>query len=48
MTNLFNQMAEKAGLANTSRYGLSGDMKKTQYVLELIGSPADSDKKISS
>lgn len=43
MTNLFNQMAEKAGFADTSRYGMSGDMKKTQYVLELIGNPADAD-----
>lgn len=36
-------MAEKSGIQDTSKYGASGDMKKTQYVLELIGSPADPD-----
>ena len=41
MTDIFNSMAEKAGSKDESRYGLSGDMKKTQYVLELIGSPTD-------
>ncbi len=43
MTDIFNLMAEKAGSNDSSRYGLSGDMKKTQYVLELIGSPTDPD-----
>ena len=41
MIDLFQQMAEKAGIGTDSNYGMSGDMKKTQYVLELIGSPAD-------
>ena len=43
MNDLFQQMAEKAGIDTKSHYGMSGDMKKTQYVLELIGSPADPD-----
>ncbi len=43
MTDLFDSMAEKSGHTDSSRYGLSGDMKKTQYVLELIGSPTDAD-----
>lgn len=43
MTDLFNAMAEKSGHADASKYGMSGEMKKTQYVLELIGSPTDAD-----
>jgi len=43
MTELFNLMAEKSGQKDSSKYGLSGEMKKTQYVLELIGSPTDAD-----
>ena len=43
MIDLFQQMAEEAGIGSDSNYGMSGDMKKTQYVLELIGSPADPD-----
>ena len=43
MTDIFNSMAEKSGHTDSSRYGLSGEMKKTQYVLELIGSPTDAD-----
>jgi glutathione S-transferase len=43
MIDLFQQMAEKAGIDSDGNYGMSGDMKKTQYVLELIGSPADPD-----
>ncbi len=43
MTDIFDLMAEKSGLKDESKYGLSGDMKKTQYVLELIGSPTDPD-----
>ncbi|MEM7304365.1 MAG: glutathione binding-like protein [Pseudomonadota bacterium] len=43
MIDLFQQMAEKAGVHSEGTYGMSGDMKKTQYVLELIGSPADPD-----
>jgi glutathione S-transferase len=43
MTELFKKMAEKSGQIDSSRYGASGDMKKTQYVLELIGSPTDAD-----
>ena len=43
MTDLFDLMAEKSGSKEESRYGLSGEMKKTQYVLELIGCPADAD-----
>ena len=43
MTDLFEQMAEKSGGQSNAGYGASGEMKKTQYVLELIGSPADAD-----
>lgn len=43
MTDIFESMAEKSGHTDSSRYGLSGDMKKTQYVLELIGSPFDAE-----
>lgn len=43
MTELFNLMAEKSGHTDTPGYGSSGEMKKTQYVLELIGSPSDAD-----
>ena len=43
MTDIFDLMAEKSGSKDEDRYGLSGEMKKTQYVLELIGSPADPD-----
>ena len=43
MTNLFSVMAEKSGHEDSSKYGMSGEMKKTQYVLELIGKPTDAD-----
>lgn len=43
MTDIFSMMAEKAGHTDESRYGMSGEMKKTQYVLELIGDPFDPD-----
>ena len=43
MTDLFEIMAEKSGTQGNEGYGASGEMKKTQYVLELIGSPADAD-----
>jgi len=43
MTDLFEIMAEKSGAQGNEGYGASGEMKKTQYVLELIGSPADAD-----
>ncbi|MEM7401706.1 MAG: glutathione binding-like protein [Pseudomonadota bacterium] len=43
MTDLFELMAEKSGAQGSEGYGASGEMKKTQYVLELIGSPADAD-----
>ena len=43
MTDIFNSMAEKSGHTDSSKYGMSGEMKKTQYVLELIGSPTDAD-----
>ena len=36
-------MAEKSGHADSSKYGMSGELKKTQYVLELIGSPTNAD-----
>jgi glutathione S-transferase len=41
MTDLFEKMASQAGMADTSKYGLSGDLKKTQYILELLGTPID-------
>jgi len=43
MTNIFDAMAEKSGHEDSSKYGMSGEMKKTQYVLELIGQPTDAD-----
>lgn len=43
MSDLFQQMAKKAGIDSDGNYGMSGDMKKTQYVLELIGRPTDPD-----
>ncbi len=43
MTDIFEQMAEKSGHNDSSKYGMSGELKKTQYVLELIGNPADAD-----
>jgi glutathione S-transferase len=43
MTDIFNAMAEKSGHTDSSKYGMSGEMKKTQYVLELIGKPTDAD-----
>jgi glutathione S-transferase len=43
MTNLFSVMAEKSGHEDSSKYGMSGEMKKTQYVLELIGKPTCAD-----
>ncbi len=43
MTDIFSAMAEKSGHTDASKYGMSGEMKKTQYVLELIGSPTDAD-----
>ncbi|MEJ2115795.1 MAG: glutathione binding-like protein, partial [Gammaproteobacteria bacterium] len=43
MTDIFEQMAEKSGHSDSSKYGMSGELKKTQYVLELIGNPADAD-----
>ncbi|MGH1537961.1 MAG: glutathione binding-like protein [Gammaproteobacteria bacterium] len=43
MTDLFELMAEKSGGQGNAGYGASGEMKKTQYVLELIGCPADAD-----
>ncbi len=48
MSDIFELMAEKAGCEKTestdeSRYGLAGDLKKTQYVLELVGCPSDAD-----
>ena len=43
MTDIFNLMAEKVGQQCVSECELSGDIKKTQYVLELIGSPSDPD-----
>ena len=41
MTDLFEKMASQAGMVDTSQYGMSGDMKKTQYILELLGAPID-------
>lgn len=43
MTDVFNLMTEKAGRIDEARYGMSGEMKKTQYLLELIGDPFDAD-----
>ena len=43
MTEVFSLMAEKAGHVDNARYGMSGEMKKTQYMLELIGDPFDPD-----
>ena len=43
MTDIFSAMAEKSGHTDASKYGMSGEMKKTQYVLELIGTPTDAD-----
>ena len=43
MTELFDLLAEKSGYIDASGYGSSGEMKKTQYVLELVGSPSDAD-----
>ncbi len=43
MSNIFSAMAEKSGHEDSSKYGMSGDMKKTQYILELIGKPTDAD-----
>ena len=43
MNDIFSQMASKAGRESNLNYGMSGEMKKTQYVLELIGSPCDAD-----
>ena len=43
MTNLFDLFREQAGVDFNPNYGMSGDMKKTQYKLELIGSPYDAE-----
>ena len=43
MTDVFGAMAQKAGHAEETGYGMSGEMKKTQYMLELIGDPFDAD-----
>ena len=45
MTDIFELMAEKSGAGGRTNagYGASGDLKKTQYVLELIGCPAEAD-----
>ena len=43
MSDLFNQMAESTGKGSAEHYGMAGDMKKTQYVLELIGTPYEAD-----
>ena len=43
MTDLFELKKKKSGAQGNEGYGASGEMKKTQYVLELIGSPADAD-----
>lgn len=43
MTDVFSLMAEKAGHTDETQYGMSGEMKKTQYKLELIGDPFDPD-----
>ncbi len=39
MTDLFELMAEKSGGQGNAGYGASGEMKKTQYVLQLLGAP---------
>ena len=43
MADIFKLMADKSGHTDNSKYGMSGDMKKTQYVLELIGRPTDAE-----
>ena len=43
MTDLFSLIAEKSGCTGDSKYGMSGEMKKTQYMLELVGDPFDAD-----
>lgn len=43
MADLFNFGSGAADLAADERYGTTGDMKKTQYVMQLLGFPGDAD-----
>ena len=42
MNDIFSLLTPSHNI-NESQYGMSGDMKKTQYVLELVGEPHDPD-----
>lgn len=41
MNNIFNRIHKKVDVKTNIDYGMSGEMKKTQFLLELIGSPHD-------
>jgi glutathione S-transferase len=43
MTNLFAFGSAYSNLDADDRYGTTGDMKKTQYVMQLLGFPGDAD-----
>lgn len=43
MTNLFDFGSATRALDAEQRYGTTGDMKKTQYVMQLLGFPGDAD-----
>jgi len=43
MTDLFAFGSGAARLDSDQRYGSTGDMKKTQYVMQLLGFPGDAD-----
>ena len=43
MSDLFEKIASQQGITNQSQYGMSGYMKKTQYILELLGKAIDAD-----
>jgi glutathione S-transferase len=43
MTDLFNFGSGATDLDSEDRYGTTGDMKKTQYVMQLLGFPSDAD-----
>lgn len=41
MNNLFDLISKKPNAKKSIDYGMSGELKKTQFLLELIGSPYD-------
>jgi glutathione S-transferase len=43
MADLFNFGSGSTDLAAEERYGTTGDMKKTQYVMQILGYPGDAD-----